>query len=59
MKNAKFSDAQVRVIPRQAENLVSVSELCCEHGMSSARKGTGGCAFQLDERLICLTRQKS
>ena len=36
MKNAKFSDAQIMAILRQAENGVPVSELCREHGMSSA-----------------------
>jgi putative transposase len=33
MKNAKFSDAQIMAILRQAENGVPVSELCREHGM--------------------------
>ncbi len=36
MKNAKFSDAQIMAVLRQAENVVPVSELCREHGMSSA-----------------------
>ena len=36
MKNAKFSDAQIMAILRQAETGVPVSELCHEHGMSSA-----------------------
>lgn len=36
MKNAKFSDAQIMAILRQAESGVPVSELCREHGMSSA-----------------------
>ena len=36
MKNAKFSDAQIMAILRQAENGVPVSELCREHGMSRA-----------------------
>ena len=36
MKNGRFSDAQIMVILRQAENGVPVSELCREHGMSSA-----------------------
>ena len=36
MKKAKFSDAQIMAILRQAENGVPVSELCREHGMSSA-----------------------
>ena len=36
MKTARFSDAQIMGILRQAESGVSVSELCREHGMSSA-----------------------
>jgi len=36
MKNAKFIDAQIMAILRQAESGVPVSELCREHGMSSA-----------------------
>ena len=36
MKNAKFSDVQIMAILRQAESGVPVSELCREHGMSSA-----------------------
>ena len=36
MKKAKFSDAQIMAILRQAENGAPVSELCREHGMSSA-----------------------
>lgn len=36
MKSTKFSDAQIMVILRQAENGVLVTELCREHGMSSA-----------------------
>ena len=36
MKTARFSDAQIVGILRQAESGVPVSELCREHGMSSA-----------------------
>lgn len=36
MKNGRFSDAQIMGILKQAENGVPVSELCREHGMSSA-----------------------
>ena len=36
MKNGRFSDAQIMGILRQAESGVPVSELCREHGMSSA-----------------------
>ena len=36
MKKKTISDAQVLAILKQAENGVPVSELCREHGMSSA-----------------------
>ena len=36
MKNGRFSDAQIMGILRQAASGVPVSELCREHGMSSA-----------------------
>ena len=36
MKTARFSDAQIMGILRQSESGVPVSELCREHGMSSA-----------------------
>ena len=36
MKNTRFSDAQIIAILKQAESGVPVSELCREHGMSSA-----------------------
>ena len=36
MKTARFSDAQIMGILRQAESGVPVSELCREHGISSA-----------------------
>ena len=36
MKNGRFSDAQIMGILKRAENGVPVSELCREHGMSSA-----------------------
>jgi putative transposase len=36
MKTARFSDAQVTGILKQAEGGTPVSELCREHGMSSA-----------------------
>jgi hypothetical protein len=35
-KNGRFSDARIMAILRQAEGGVPVSELCLEHGMSSA-----------------------
>jgi putative transposase len=36
MKTARYSDAQIMSILKQAEGGVPVSELCREHGMSSA-----------------------
>ena len=36
MKNGRFSDSQIRGMWKQAESGVPVSELCREHGMSSA-----------------------
>lgn len=36
MKKSRFSEAQIMTILQQAENGVPVSELCREHGMSSA-----------------------
>ena len=36
MKNGRFSDAQIMGILNQAEGGVPVSDLCREHGMSSA-----------------------
>lgn len=36
MKNGRFSDAQIMGLLKQAEGGTPVSELCREHGMSSA-----------------------
>ena len=36
MKNGRFGDAQIMAVLKQAEGCVPVSELCREHGMSSA-----------------------
>jgi len=36
VKNGRYSDAQIMGILKQAESGVPVSELCREHGMSSA-----------------------
>ena len=36
MKNGRFSDAQIMGILKQSESGMPVSELCREHGMSSA-----------------------
>ena len=36
MKKSRFTDSQILAILKQAEGGVPVSELCREHGMSSA-----------------------
>ena len=36
MKNKRYSDAQIMGILKQAESGLPVSELCREHGMSTA-----------------------
>ena len=36
MKNTRSSDAQIMAILKQAESGAAVTELCREHGMSSA-----------------------
>ncbi len=36
MKNGRFSDAQIMAVLKQAEGGTPVSELCREHGVSSA-----------------------
>ena len=36
MKTGRYSDAQIMGILKQAESGVPISELCREHGMSSA-----------------------
>jgi putative transposase len=36
MKNERFSDAQIMAVLKQAQGGVPVSELCREHGMTSA-----------------------
>jgi putative transposase len=58
MKNSRFSDPQIIAILKQAEDGVPVSQLCREHGMSSAsfykwRAKYGG----MDSSLISEMRQ--
>ena len=36
MKHSRFSDSQIMVILKQAEQGIPVPQLCREHGMSSA-----------------------
>lgn len=42
MKNGRYSDAQIMAVLKQAEGDVPVSELCREHGVSSAISTNGG-----------------
>lgn len=37
MRKSRYTDSQIMAILKQNENGVSVSELCREHGMSSAQ----------------------
>ena len=37
MRKSKFSDSQIMAMIKQNEAGMSVSDLCCEHGMSSAQ----------------------
>ncbi len=37
MRKSRYSDSQIMAILKQNENGVSVSDLCREHGMSSAQ----------------------
>jgi Transposase. len=36
MKKSRFTDSQILAILKQAENGIPVTELCRQHGMSSA-----------------------
>jgi putative transposase len=56
MKRSKFTDSQIMAILKQAESGVPVSELCREHGMSSAtfynwRAKYGGMDISMMKRL--------
>ena len=56
MKKSRFTDSQIMAILKQAENGVPVSELCREHGMSSAtfynwRAKYGGMDVSMMKRL--------
>ena len=53
MKNGRFSDAQIMTVLKQAESGVPVSELCREHGKSSASYYKGRTRFGgMDASLI-------
>jgi len=56
MKRSRFTDSQIMAILKQAESGVPVSELCREHGMSSAtfykwRAKYGGMDVSMMKRL--------
>ncbi len=62
MKTSRFSDSQILAILKQAENGVPVTELCREHGMSSAafykwRAKFGGVDASLMARMKELERE--
>ena len=64
MKTSRFSDSQVMSILKQAENGLSVPELCREHGMSSAtfykwRSKYGGMDLPMMSRLKELEAENS
>ncbi len=41
MKTSRFKDSQIIAILKQAETVTPVSDLCREHGMSSATSTSG------------------
>ncbi len=56
MKKSRFTDSQIMAILKQAESGVPVSQLCREHGMSSAtfynwRAKYGGMDVSMMKRL--------
>ena len=56
MKKSRFTDSQIMAILKQAESGVPVSQLCREHGMSSAtfynwRARYGGMDVSMMKRL--------
>ena len=64
MKTSRFSDSQILAILKQAENGVPVTELCREHGLSSAtfykwRSKFGGMDASLMARMKELERENA
>lgn len=64
MKKSKFTDSQILAILKQAENGVPVTELCRQHGMSSAafykwRAKYGGMDASLVARLRELEQENA
>ncbi len=64
MKTSRFSDSQILAILKQASNGVPVTDLCREHGMSSAafykwRAKYGGMNASLMARMKELERENA
>jgi putative transposase len=64
MKKSRFSDSHILAILKQAENGIPVTELCREHGMSSAafykwRAKYGGMDASLMARMKELERENA
>lgn len=64
MKKSRFTDSQILVILKQAENGIPVPELCREHGMSSAsfykwRSKFGGMDVSLMARMRELEQENA
>ena len=62
MKTSRYSDSQILSILKQAENGIPVTQLCREHGMSSAtfykwRSKYGGMDASLMARMKELERE--
>lgn len=64
MKTSRFSDSQIHAILKQHESGIPVTELCREHGMSSAsfykwKAKYGGMDASLMKRLKELERENA
>lgn len=64
MKKSRFTDSQILAILKQAENGIPVTELCRQHGMSSAafykwRAKYGGMDASLMARMKELERENA
>ena len=64
MKKSRFSDSQIMSLLKQVESGTPVSELCREHGMSSAsfyqwRSKYGGMDASLMKRMKDLERENA
>lgn len=64
MKKSRFTDSQILAILKQAQNGIPVTELCRQHGMSSAafykwRAKYGGMDASLMARMRELERENA